>query len=267
MWKLFLKMNKLIKMYRNIIITLAFIVFSGAIYSQNLAETSNEENLSISTKIVGGFHLGASVPLPVPNRITNFSWSPTMAPYIGALISLQNLETPFGISTGAIIAYKGMNAGASVYQIYTEVEIDGVQTKGYFTGRNETHVNNCYLIFPVKIFFSKPRYKINLGVDLSYAIQKEFQGAVKDGYLRVETPIGERIDITYAEYSFDDEVRSFDIAAVAGYERKIYNNFWISASLNWSLTSLLNSDFSGISYKMYNIYANIGLVYYIGKNR
>ena len=87
-----------------------------------------------------------------------------------------------------------MNHIAELRVLLLEVEIDGVQTKGYFTGRNETHVNNCYLIFPVKIFFSKPRYKINLGVDLSYAIQKEFQGAVKDGYLRVETPIGERID-------------------------------------------------------------------------
>ena len=228
----------------------------------NEAMSDDSKDLHFSSQIIGGFNVGVSMPFPVPNRLSNFSWTPPFTPYIGWKMTLYSNKF-FGITTGLFFGSKGMNTKASVYQLYTEVEVDNIYTKGYFTGRNETNVNNLYLTFPVELCFIKSYYRIEFGTLFSYSIKKGFGGIVYEGYLRRNDPTGDRIEIDSSPYNFDSEVRNFDIALTADFQRKIVNKLYIDCGIDWSFTPLLNSDFNGVPYKMYNIYAHIGVAYYL----
>ncbi len=248
---------------KRLIAAFVMMLISLSAFSQNNnvgSDKSDDGNLSFSNQVMVGFNVGASFPLPIPNRMSGFSWTPPFTPYIGYKLTIHNDKT-FGMATGLMVGYKGMHAKASVYQIYTEVVVDGIETKGYFTGRNSTNVDNLYMSFPIEACILQPKYRFNVGVLLSYTLKKEFNGDVSDGYLRKDTPTGDKILVSSSSYNFDDEVRGFDIAATLTFERKIVNNLNLSVGLDWSLTPLLHSDFTGMPYKLYNVYAHVGVVY------
>lgn len=247
------------------IISILLLVASFSLFSQNdnRFEPTNDKsgNLRFASQVVGGLNVGASMPIPISNRMSDFSWVPPFSPYLGYKLTAYS-NSNFGITSGLIFEAKGMKVQASVYQLYTEVIVDGIETKGYFTGRNKTEVDNFYMTFPLEFSYLKPKYRVNLGMHFSYVLSHEFDGEVSDGYLRKDTPVGDRILVTSSPYNFDDEVRKFDMAVSLSYERKIWNNLNLNCGLNWSLTPLMNSSFTGLPYKMYNVYANIGVSYY-----
>ena len=221
-------------------------------------------NLNFSNHVEIGMNVGASMPIPISERVSNMSWTPPFAPYIGWRLFVYG-NHHFGVSTGVFVSVKGMTANASVYQLFTSVNIDGVKTEGYFTGRNNTNVKNLYASFPVELSYVKDYYRISLGLLMSKIVKKSFTGYVGDGYLRRNTPVGDRIDIVEAPFDFSEEVRNFDVAVTLNFYRKLYERWFVSCGLDMSITPMTNNSFTGMPFSLYNVYGHVGLSYRFGK--
>ncbi len=239
-------------MKKIVIISLLLFCFTNAVA---------DDYFKISQRIVAGLNLGGSSPIPVPNRLSNLTWSPRFSPEIGWYISFLN-DRNFGFTSGARLEQKGMSVSASVYQLHTRVNIDGLETNGYFTGINETDVEATYLTIPILATYSpSPNWMLDFGVFGAWKLSGQFDGAVKNGYLRETTPTGSRTDIDYETFEFDNEIRKFDYGIEAGATRQVYRKLSLRLDMKWSLSSLLNANFTGIEYKLYNIYVGLGVSY------
>ena len=241
--------------------TLVIIFYIFTILNVKAEEYSLFNNIDYRLK--AGVNLGASTPMPIPNRLSNLSWSPNIGPFIELSIVVFP-DSNIGLSAGTKIEYKKMDVSASVYQLYSEVNIDNLLTKGYFTGTNETHLDVSYLTIPLQGI-----YKINhnlefvLGFFASFSLDGNFYGAVKNGYIRAGDPTGERTDIEFSEFDFSDELRNLDWGCIGGINTYLTKKLYLNFQINLSLSSLLNTNFAGIPYKLYNLYSSLGLMYNI----
>ncbi len=241
----------------------SIFVFAVEITGNDIEEIYNQSNKSqsIDYKIKFGVNTGASTPIPISNRLSNFSWKPTFCPFTEINLAFFNKDS-WGFSTGAKIEYKGMDISANVYQLYTEVEIDNLLTKGYFTGSNETFLKVGYFTIPLCINYNLSNFcNFNLGTYASIKLAGEFKGAVKKGYIRVGEPTGERTDVEINEFDFSDEIRTFNFGIIGGFCKHITKKIYFDLQLNWAVNDLLNANFTGISYDLYNVYASIGVCY------
>lgn len=243
------------KLFLSSLLTLTFL--------SAFASEQNKDVLSLQHKIITGFNFGAATPLPIPNRFSNLSWTPKFAPVIGWQMTLMD-NNKWGIGMGLCLEYKGMNVEASVYQLYTEVSIEGLETKGYFTGRNETDIMVGYLTLPIVLCYQPSAiWNFEMGIYGSFKNVGNFSGAVKDGYMRVGDPTGNRTDIVYETFSFNDEIRDFDFGFRVGFDRKVSEQLYLGITLNWGISSLLNTNFTGLEYPLYNLYGMFSLGYRI----
>ena len=157
-----------------------------------------------------------------------------------------------------------MKVEASVYQLYTQLTISMLKVEGYFTGRNLTTTRVNYLTIPLTATYRPDeKWNIDAGVFGSLNLGGSFKGGVRDGYFRIETPVGVKTDIDYESFEFNDKINSFDYGVCAGFERRISGKTSAVFNLQWSLASLLQRDFKGLDYKLHNIFGFIGISYTI----
>lgn len=238
----------------------------------NLSDSSNKwynkmldlDDMLFEHKLIGGFNVGATAPLPVPNKFSNFVWEPTFTPYLGWEFSLYGNKY-IGFTAGVIFTKKGMKAEADVYQVYTNVIVDDVNVEGYFTGRNKSLVDNIYISLPMLFTINKIYYRIDFGASFNYLLMGNFKGEVKDGYIRIGEPIGPRTEVDVSPYEFNDNIKKLEVCLEGRFERKIYRNLHLSAGVSCSTNTMMKEDFKGLEGKFKNLYANVGLVYYISK--
>lgn len=229
---------------------------NAAQYAKN-----KEKSLIFTHKAVAGLNVGATTPLPISNRFSNFSWKPLLSPYIGWEFTLSgNHKT--GFTSGIHFHKKGMIAAADVYQIFTQVELDEMSVRGYFTGNNKTEIDNLYLSMPLLFTYRLQRYNFYVGASLNYLLKGKFSGSVSDGYIRIDEPTGPRTDIDNSPYSFNEEFKKFDFALACSVERSITRNIYITGGLSMSLGSVMKADFKGMEGSFKNVYANLGMAYY-----
>lgn len=248
------------KKYKVLILTLMSIALISTAKSQNLPRTFEH-------KIVAGFNLGATAPVPIPAEVRTVSaWWPEFTPQLGYRV-IYNISPVVGIGSGIMLNYKGMGVKDRVKYMYTEVylEEDSKEPlKGYFVGRNKTIAKAAYATIPLFVSLtstSNPDWSFRLGGYASYLFSGQFRGSVYNGYLRSPDPTGLKTDITTATFNFDNKIRSFDFGLSVGTERRINKRFGIYANLDWGLTDFFHSDFKGVEYGMYNIYFTLGLAY------
>ncbi len=209
-----------------------------------------------------GVGIGASSPIPIPNRISEMSWAPHPCGILGYRLR-YTLNSNLGLKTGLQLQHVGMSAKAKVYQMFTQATVEDAEVSGYFTGYNETKINATYLSVP--LLFS---YKIigtdwgfDAGVFVALKIQGHFGGAVKDGYIRIDTPTGDRAEVGYETFNFSKELNPFNFGLLFSAEREISQHWSGWLDLSWALTPTLKDTFQGLEYKMYNIYGFFGISY------
>lgn len=217
-------------------------------------------------KIVAGFNLGATTPVPLPEEIRTIKeWRPQFTPQIGYNVLYRIDETQWGIGSGILLNLKGMNIKDRVKYMYTRVTLEEGSTQeleGYFVGKNETTVNIAYITIPVYASFDlNENWNFRAGGYVSYKIKSEFGGTVSDGYMRVGTPVGEKIEITQATFNFDDNVRKGDFGLTIGAERRVNDKFGIYGNMDWGLRSIFHPKYRVIEFGMYNVYLTLGLTY------
>ncbi|MDM1360191.1 porin family protein [Myroides marinus] len=214
------------------------------------------------------FSIGGSAPLGIPEEIRSIdSYNP------GLQLGLEANATKWltddkqwGVRLGLRFESKGMTTKATVKNYKTEVIGDGGErVKGYFTGGVKTKVRNTYLTVPVSAVYKiNENWNVYGGLYVSALIDKTFDGYVYDGYLRQNTPTGEKMlfegDNT-APYDFSNEVRKFQWGTQVGAEWKMNKNFFLLGELSYGFNGVLNKDFDAISFSMHNIYLNLGFGY------
>lgn len=218
-------------------------------------------------KVNAGYNIGGTSPLPLPVEVREIkSYSPLgFAPHI-ALELTRKLDEKWGVSAQVTLDFKGFSVTDSVLNLHTEMEMSNEKYVGSFTGTNSTNIENVYLTVPVMASYApSEKWVVQLGFYLGYLYSPKFRGHASDGYIRSGGPTGEKTKVDDAYFDFSDNQNTFDWGLQAAGEWKFSKRFAVRGQLAWGLQPIFPSDFSGVSFDMYNIYGTVGISYLLKK--
>lgn len=254
----------------NRIILSICIVMLTCVSSSNASDNSGVRHFfttNIDYGVDAHFSLGGSLPVDFPREIRKIeSYNPGLQTGIGVHATKWFSDTKdWGIRLQVGVERKGMKTEARVKNYLTEIIQDQSSVRGYYTGLVKTEVGNTFVVIPVSLVYGlSDRVNLYGGFRASFVIDKGFKGYVSDGYLREETPVGTKIsfeDGSRAAYDFSSELNTVQWGTQLGAEWSMRNNFKIFSHIDYTFTSLLDKDFTAISFNMHNIYLNIGFGY------
>ncbi len=248
-------------MKKNYFLLMIFFLLSIlSLYAQK-----NYSVLPWEFKINAGYNIGGTSPLPMPaevRKVEKYS-PPAFAPHM-ALECTRWFNEKWGLTAQFTLDFKGFSVKDSVLNLNTEMEMrDGVY-KGVFTGHNETRIKNTYITLPVVAAYRvSDKWLLQGGFYIAWLYSPDFKGTASDGYIREGGPTGDKTLVDEATFDFSEEERKFDWGLQAAAEWKFSGSFALRGQLAWGLTSIFPSDFTGVSFKMYNIYGTIGVSYHL----
>ena len=229
-------------------------------------DATAQNGKKISFNVRAGFSVGAATPVGIPVSIRKIeSYNPGFQPALEAGFGYRFTEK-FGFATGLRFEQKGMTTEARVkgyYTTFNETNSDGTHSvTGYFTGGVKTKVKNSYLTLPLHLtYHNNSSFTFKAGGFVSLLLDNRFSGDARDGYIRNETPVGEREDIDAASYDFSENVRRINAGVEIGSDYRLSSSLFVSANLNYALTPLMEPGFRSIDFGMHNIYLNLGIGY------
>lgn len=211
----------------------------------------------------GGFILGGTSPLPLPEEIRSIN---TFRPNGGLAFSVDGYKMfsrRWGLMAGAHFFMEGMHTGADVKNYHMGIAQGEDYLEGYFTGTDVTETFMAGFTIPVMATFRiSPRWNVNLGPYVSFILSADFEGQVYDGYLREGTPTGPKVEISCdnpATYDFAPDMRKVVYGAELGFDYKIRRGLTAFASVDWGMTGVFHSDFKTVDFPMYPLYATFGI--------
>jgi hypothetical protein len=243
-----------------------FLLYTFLLFAFNLS--AQDAQRAFEHNFFAGLNIGASAPLSLPATIREINaYVPGFNPSLG-YECVYYLKGKWRAGAGVKLDYKGMTVKDRVMYMRTKITVEsGSSTggfEGYFTGDNETEVHNAYLSFPVNMIYDfNSRWRMKLGGYAAWLIKSGFSGNVSNGYMRNETPVGEKIIIDHASFDLGKEQNTWDFGVNAACERSIGKNFGVAAGLMWGLRPLFSSANSSMDFKMYNVYGTLGAIYKI----
>ena len=229
-------------------------------------ETTAQNGKKISFNARAGLSIGAVTPVRIPASIRQIeSYNPGFLPSVEAGLDYR-FSQKFGLATALRFEQKGMTTDARVKAYYTtfnEAGSEGDQSvTGYFTGRVTTKIKNSYFTVPLHLTYHPDNdFTLKAGGFISVLLDARFSGHARDGYIRHQTPIGEREDIDAASYDFAWNVRRLNAGVEIGADYRFSRHFFASANLNYALSPLMDPEFQSIAFGMHNIYLNLGIGY------
>jgi len=255
------------------VITTSFLFFCSLISIAQESENEEskfksffKENIEYQAKLQ--LTLGGASPLGIPAQIRKIeSFKPiNVLGFEANATKWFNDERKYGIRVGLKIEGRGMKTQAEVKNYFTQIEDDsGARTTGYFTGHVVTRANNSYVTLPVSFVWNvSEKWNVYGGFYISATINKSFDGHIYDGVFREGTPIGEPATFegtAIGIYDFSEDIRSFQFGEQIGVEYKVNKQFSISLDGSFANTAVFRKDFEAISFKMYNIFGNLGFGY------
>ncbi|MBR5241354.1 MAG: PorT family protein [Muribaculaceae bacterium] len=249
-----------------ILLVLALICFAAQDVNAAKVRVGDKNSETTTDKFVfaakAGFNLGGTAPMSLPAEIRAInSFKPTFSFSISGTAQ-YNFNNKWGLQSGIKFDIKGMQTDASVKNYQLVVSMDGSTVEGVFTGDVTTKVHNSYITIPLLAVYNiSPRWDIKVGGYASFMVDGEFSGTAKNGYMRDGSPIGPRVDGVDAVYDFSDDMRKVDAGVQVGVDFIPYKHLLISGDLTWGCLPLFKSDFTAMSFDMYNVYFNIGFGY------
>lgn len=254
-------------MKTKIIIVCFSILMSSTLFAQQDRNKNILHSLSkgLEYSVRAGISLGGVAPLPLPAEIRKIeSYNPTVCIAVEGDVH-KRFDKKWGLMFGVRLETKGMETDAKVKSYHMSMMYDGEPMEGNFTGNVKTIVRNTYLTFPVLgTYRVSPRWDLKLGPYFSYVTNREFSGVAYNGYLRDETPIGQKVEVPAenpAPYDFSKDLRKFQWGVQLGTEWKAFSHLNVYADLTWGLNSAFQKDFDTITFEMYPIYATLGFAY------
>lgn len=221
-------------------------------------------NQNMDYQVRTHFSIGGSSPFLMPREIRKIiTYNPTLVLGLEANATKWfSSSKRWGVRIGASVETKGMKTRALVRNYYTEVAQNEEKIKGYFTGEVLTDAKNAYFTAPFSLLYKKSeRLSFFSTIFLSGLMDGGFKGQVSNGYLRQNTPVGEKIlfeEEGSAQYDFSEEVRKFQWGASLGSEYFLTKHFLIFGEMTFGISPLLNNNFEAISFPLHNIYLKMG---------
>lgn len=231
-------------------------------------ERTSEPKLTdrnVKYEIAGGLKLGGASPIGMPVEIRKINnYNPSMPFFIQGK-AIKAIKNRWEISAGLGLEGKGMHTEASVkgYQTtFNAAEDPSQNVSGFYYGTISTKVENIYLTIPILVHYNfSNHWQINAGPYIGYAIHKKFFGEAIEGYMRDQTPTGEKIGIEDAAYNFDKNIRNIDWGLKVGGKYQWNNGWHVLAGLDYSCNAIMKPGFESITFGLHNIYVNVGVGY------
>ena len=241
-------------------ILIGLLAFIGTINTLKAQEERNHGIIwsalhGLEYEIKAGFNVGGASPLPLPAEIRALTgYNPTICLAIeGNTTKWFGKDSKWGMTLGLRLETKGMEAKARVKNYSMEIIGDG----------GELLAGGSYFSIPVTAAYKlSQRVRINAGPYVSFMTSGDFNGHVHDGYLRKDTPTGEKAEFEgdkIAPYDFSKDLSNFQWGFQAGAEWKAFKHLNVCAVLVWGLND--KKDFKTITFNMYPIYLNVGFGY------
>ena len=227
-------------------------------------QAQNSQNFDLNLQL--GYNIGATAPIPIPAEVRKInSYNPKFNPSLGLTLS-YGFNDKWGVGAGVAVDWKGMRVKDEVKYMYTSVVLieGGDKLTGYFVGDNMTNVNMTYLTVPIYATYSfNPKWSIKLGIYAAKALSYGFEGNVNNGYIRIDTPTGQKQEINGegASFDFNDDIRDYDFGFLAGGEFRLNSRFGFYANLSWGVIPFFYKNSNPIEFTMTNIYGTVGIVY------
>jgi hypothetical protein len=235
-----------------------FTLFVMSNYSQN------NETKRVNFSVIAGYNIGATTPVPIPAEVREvISYQSQFNPQLGVNVNYK-LNRHYGIASGLAIERKSMNVSSRVKYMLTNIEIDNDFVTGYFVGENTTNSDNVYLTMPVYGNFAfSERWNFKLGVYTAMALSTKFKGSVSDGYIRIDTPLGQKQEIDKATFDFSKDAQDYDFGLSVKGEYKTKKSLGIFSSVGWGLIPYFKNGASPTNLAMRNFFGTIGIMYRI----
>ncbi|MDR2282167.1 MAG: PorT family protein [Sphingobacterium sp.] len=244
-------------LHKNIIVLIAtFFVVTSSMAQEG--ESKWEFDMS------GGVKVGGAAPLSIPKEIRDIqSYGLGGLPLFIKINTEYKVNPTWGIRTGLVLEGKGMYAKAGVKGYKTTfngADDPSQNVRGYYYGDITTKVDNIYLTVPLQVTYQlSNRWDLQFGPYLSYALSRRFYGEAIEGYMRSETPTGEKVGVSNVAYNFDSSIRKYDVGASLGARYGFGSGFHVLGQFDYGFNSIMNTGFESISFGLHNIYMNIGV--------
>ncbi len=245
---------------------LKYCVFISFLLSVFYCNLSAQPEKILEVNFVLGYNIGATAPIPLPAEVRKInSYNPKFNPQAGINFNYSAHEK-WGVGAGVAIDWKGMRVKDEVKYMHTSVVLaeGGDKLTGYFVGKNMTNVNTTYLTVPIYgTYRVNDKWRLKLGIYAAKTLSSTFDGNVNDGYIRIDTPTGQKqeIDGEGANFDFSDDVRDYDFGLLGGGEFKLTERLGIYGNLSWGLIPYFYKGSNPIEFTMNNIYGTIGISY------
>ena len=240
-----------------------FISAQTAICAGSNDKWSIENKKEFGYYIRIGYSLGGTAPLPLPREIRKIT---TYAPDGGMTFGVDGykmLDEKWGVLLGARIGFEGMKTKADVKNYHIKITQAGDFLTGYYTGKNENNVSLLGIRVPLEIVYRlNPRWSLRGGPYAHFIIERRFDGGVYDGYLRENSPVGQKVEISSenpASYDFSNEMRHFLWGFEAGADWQISRRTSLFAQLDWGVNDIFKRNFKTIEFAMYPIFLTVGV--------
>lgn len=256
-----------------LVATLLLSTFSASAENETQRQDSlmNEDSKSVRQRDWNGwgygcrlgFTIGGITPVPLSAEIREMmTFSPNGA-FMQEFYGYKLFKEKFGFYFGERLAIEGMNVEARVKNYHMSIEQGGDYISGYFTGVDKTEAKLISVKIPIEFMARvNSRLDLRVGPYIQINLHREFKGEVYDGYLRENTPTGQKIifsDGSKATYDFSEDVKKAGFGAEVAADFLIKNDFGIFANLDYGFRSVFPDDFETISFKMYPIFFSVGL--------
>lgn len=222
---------------------------------------------SMQVRVRAGYSIGATTPIGIPAEIRSIE-SLRLTPNFlaGANVHLP-LGNRWGVLTGLHIENKGLDGEVTTKGYHMRVLMDESELEGYFTGHVRQKVTQWMLSVPLQASY-RPSSRLSLhgGPYVSLLVSSDFSGYAFSGYLRVDDPTGDMVqmgskDGEWATYDFSDDLRRCQLGLAAGADWLLSRHMGTSVDLSWGLTAIHHSRFKTIGHRLYPIYGTISIFY------
>ena len=237
----------------------------GLIVLHSSAQGCLMDSLSYSARV--GFSVGGTSPVGLPATIRKLNRY-RLTPSFQLGLDAERRMTPFwGVLLGLRLENKGMDVDAQVKNYHMAMDRGGQHLEGQFTGDVRTKVNEWMFTIPLLATAHVGKtLRLKAGPYFSYVLSRHFDGYAYDGYLRVGSPTGPRINIgkdagQRGDFDFSDSMRRTQWGVMAGADWWFSNRLGGYLDLNWGLTGVHHRSFKTIEQTLYPIFGTVGVAY------
>ncbi len=244
------------------------IIITTLLYFVMAIPTLAETFLNDVTPIVRfGYNLGGTAPYVLPASIRSLKCYQFCVNTSIEVNAIKPINKKWSYLSGMRIENKDMVTDAKVKNYHLAIVQGNYSAAGVYTGNINTQVRQWVITLPIEASYNVNKLlSVRMGMYGSYLFSKKFIGSAYNGYLRIGSPIGPKLELGENEgkrgnYNFTNDMRNFQLGFITGFDCHIYHHWGVYADINWGVTGIHRHSFKTIEQTLYPIFGTIGFTY------